>query len=138
MKQLSKRCRKAFTLAEVLAAMVLMGIVIPVAMHGIAVISRVGVAAQRKEQAMRIAKRVLNEEALMGALQESSSSGVIEESGISYPYVLSTETWSEDPMTLVTVTVTFTVQDTDYDVSVSSLFDTSTTGSATSPTTSTP
>ena len=51
---------QAFTLAEILAALVFMAILIPVAMEGLSVASRVGVTAARKTEAALVAERVLN------------------------------------------------------------------------------
>jgi type II secretory pathway pseudopilin PulG len=110
-------------MAEVLAAMLLMAIVIPVAMNGVSSISRVGTLSQRKEQAMRIARRVLAEQLLTGAMVEQSSSGSISEGGTTFPYTVSSEPWSEDSMTVVTATVSFRVQEADFDVSLSTLYD---------------
>ncbi len=51
----------AFTLAEVLAALTFMAIVIPVAIEGLRIANRAGVVAQRKTVAARVADSVLNE-----------------------------------------------------------------------------
>src|SRR5258708_37139450 len=57
-----RRCDEGgYTLAEVLAALLFMAILIPVTMHGVSVSSRAGVLGQRKATAMRIAERVLDE-----------------------------------------------------------------------------
>src|SRR5216684_819976 len=53
--------RAAFTLAEVLAALLFMAIVIPVALEGMHVASRAGSVAVRKREAARVAERILNE-----------------------------------------------------------------------------
>src|SRR3954452_234064 len=49
-----------FTLAEVLAALVFMAIVIPVAIEGLSIASRAGEVAARKSEAALVAERVLN------------------------------------------------------------------------------
>ena len=51
----TRRSRRAFTLIEVLAALLLMAIVIPVAMQGMSIASRAGLLGQRKAAAMRVA-----------------------------------------------------------------------------------
>ncbi|MFI5357950.1 MAG: type II secretion system protein J [Opitutales bacterium] len=117
------RLRRAFTLVEVLAAMLVMAIVIPVALQGMSVASRAGVLGTRKATAMRVAERVLNELYVTGQLNQSASSGSITENDTAYPWAMKSETWSQDAMTQVTVTVTFTVQGRDYAVSASTLFD---------------
>ena len=114
------RCR-AFTLVEVLAALLLMAIIIPVAMDGMSVASRIGVLGQRKAAAMRVAERVLNEMIVEGQTQQSSSSGTAVDGDTSYPWTVRVEAWTEDAMQQMTVTVQFTVQGSVYDISTTTL-----------------
>src|SRR5512140_1594964 len=88
-------CR-AFTLVEVLAALLMMAIIIPVAMEGMSVASRVGVLGQRKAVAMRVAERVLNELIVESQSQQSSASGTAVEGDASYPWSMHVENWTED------------------------------------------
>jgi len=113
---------------EVLAAMLVMAIVIPVAMEGMSIASRAGIAGVRKATAMRVAERVLNEQFVTGQLIQNTASGSVVEGDTTYPWSLDSVTWPQDAMTQITVTVTFTVQGTDYHVSVSTLFDPTTIG----------
>jgi len=113
--------RRAFTLIEVLAALLMMAIVIPVAMEGMSVASRVGVLGQRKAAAMRVAERLLNELVIENQLQQNSSSGTTADGDTSYPWTMRSEAWSEDAMLQLTVTVNFVVRGNTYDVSVSTL-----------------
>ncbi len=125
-----KRARCAFTLAEVLAAMMFMAIVIPVAVQGLRIASLAGEVGQRKTAAARIGNKVLNELKVTGQLQNTSQSGVVEEGGIHYKWSVRNEIWTEDvttPMTQVTLTVTFTAQGKDYDVHLSTLLPEATT-----------
>lgn len=122
----SRRNRRGFTLAEVLAALVLMAIVIPVALEGMSVVSRAAVLGQRKVAAMRVAERVLNEQMLLlsqGQVVENSASGVESEGGTDYPWTLQTKTWEQDAMTQLTVRVTFTVRGAQFEMKASTLFD---------------
>jgi prepilin-type N-terminal cleavage/methylation domain-containing protein len=112
--------QRAFTLVEVLAALLLMAIIIPVAMDGMSVASRAGLLGQRKAAAMRVAERVLNGLIVEGETQ-GSTSGNTSEGDINYPWAMKSETWAEDAMLHLTVTVTFSVQGNNYDVSVSTL-----------------
>ncbi len=113
--------RNAFTLVEVLAALLMMAIIIPVAMEGMSVASRAGVLGQRKAAAMRVAERILNETIVQGDTQQASSSGTIADGDTNYPWSMRTETWAEDSMLQMTVTVTFTVQGNNYEVSATTL-----------------
>lgn len=118
----SRRALQAFTLAEVLAALVFMAIVIPVAVEGVRIASLAGVVGERKTTATRVAERVLNEYIVTGAFR-SGGSGLVREGIHEYQYSIRTEPWSEDTMQLVTVQVIFPVRGRDYDVRLSTLLD---------------
>ena len=119
-----KRALRAFTLAEVLAAMMFMAIVIPVAMQGLRIASLAGEVGQRKVVAARIGNKILNELKVTGQLQNTSQSGVVNEGGLQYKWSARSEMWTEDttsPMTLATLTVAYTAQGRNYDVRLSTL-----------------
>ena len=116
-----KRVRAGFTLAEVLAALAFMAIVIPVAVQGLRVASLAGQVGQRKAVAARIAERVLNEMIVTGQMTGSGQSGVLQEGALSYRWTMRAEAWPVDAMRLVTVQVTFPAQGQDYDVRLSTL-----------------
>lgn len=122
--------RSAFTLVEVLAALALMAIIIPVAMQGVQIASRAGTLGERKATAMRIAESVLNELVVTGQLIQSSASGSVTQNGLTFPWSAKSETWTEDAMNVVTVHVTFTLQGNSYEVSASTLYDPATGGSS--------
>ncbi len=118
------RARAGFTLAEVLAAMLFMAIVIPVAMQGLQIASRAGVVSERKALAARLAENKLNELIVTGQWQSSATKGTIYEGLQSYAWYLASEPWSEDgAMRLVTVHVSVQVQGQSYDVPISTLVD---------------
>lgn len=115
---------RAFTLAEVLAAMMFMAIVIPVAMQGLRIASLAGEVGQRKLVAARIGNRVLNELKVTGQLANSTQSGSVTEGGIAYSWSVRDAAWNEDttsPMTLATLTVNYPAQDKTYSVVLSTL-----------------
>jgi type II secretory pathway pseudopilin PulG len=115
---------RAFTLAEVLAAMMFMAIVIPVAMQGLRVASLAGEVGQRKVIAARIGNKIMNELKVTGQLQNTTQSGVVQENGLQYKWSVRSRPWPEDttsPMIEVTLTVTYTAQGKDYDVRLSTL-----------------
>jgi type II secretory pathway pseudopilin PulG len=121
-----QRTRSAFTLAEVLAALAFMAIVIPVAVEGLRIANLAGQVSQRKAVAMRVAERVLNEMAVTGQMRSSAQNGSLQEGFQEYAWSMRSEPWPEDAMRLVTVQVAFTVQGQDYDVHLSTLIDNST------------
>ena len=141
----------AFTLAEVLAALLFMAIVIPVAVEGLHIASQAGEVAQRKNQAARVAERILNENLVITNSTLSSQSGTVTEGRRDFRWTLQSEPWSQlttnqpsttssssgqlaggQPMVnasaasqvtmnLVSVEVTYSVQDRDYSVRLSTL-----------------
>lgn len=129
---------RGFTLAEVLAALLFMAILIPVTMHGVSVASRVGTLGQRRATAMRIAERVLDEQIVSGQMATATPYGSIVDGDVTYPWTLRSDPWPEDTtiaMNVATVRVEFVVQGNTYDVAASTLYDPSVT---TTVTTSTP
>ena len=118
-KSCDARRHGAFTLAEVLAALTFMAIVIPVAIEGLHIANRAGVVAQRKTVAARVAERVLNE-SLIGS-QSQARNGVVQEGVMEYRWSIRQTTWPEDTMRLVTAEVNFLVQGQEHDVSLSTL-----------------
>ena len=114
-----------FTLAEVLAALAFMAIVIPVAVQGLRIANLAGQVGQRKAVAVRVAERVLNELVVSGQLQGTAQTGTLRQGLQEYRWSLRSEQWREDAMRLVTVQVVFPVQGQDYDVHLSTLVDNS-------------
>jgi type II secretory pathway component PulJ len=118
-----RRCA-GFTLAEVLAALLFMAIVIPVAMQGLMIASRAGSVSERKATGARLAENKLNELIVTGQWQSASQRGTIEEGLQSYPWRLQADPWREDgDMRLVSVIVTVPVQGQDYEVQITTLVD---------------
>ena len=85
-----------FTLAEVLAALLFMAIVIPVAVQGLQIANRAGEVAQRKSQAARIAERVLVENIATTNWNQSSQGGTIYEGMREFVWTLRNEPWSQN------------------------------------------
>jgi prepilin-type N-terminal cleavage/methylation domain-containing protein len=117
------RRRRGFTLAEVLAALVFMAIVIPAAVQGLRIANQVGQVALRKQVAARIASSVLEGWRLGTPERRLSTQGTVQEGPYLYRYSIRTETWQAGTMNLLTVLVTFPVQGQDYEVRLSTLVD---------------
>jgi prepilin-type N-terminal cleavage/methylation domain-containing protein len=118
--------RGGFTLAEVLAALLMMAIIVPVALQGMSIVSRAAVLGQHKAAAMRVAERVLNEQLAVitqGQPIPTTGSGTETDGDTSYPWTMQTQPWPQDTMTEMTVRVTFTMQGNSYEMSLSTLFD---------------
>ncbi|HWW02222.1 MAG TPA: type II secretion system protein [Candidatus Acidoferrum sp.] len=118
-----------FTLAEVLAALLFMAIVVPVAMEGLHIASRAGAVAQRKGEAARIAQRVLTENLVSTNWNQSVQSGSTTEGQREFRWTLHGDPWTQDPaqnvLRQLSVDVTFTAQNREYTVRMSTLVDSS-------------
>lgn len=120
----SVNCRQSgFTLAEVLAALAFMVIVIPVVVQGVQLSSRAGQVGVRKAAAARIADRVVNELAVTGEILNGSRSGILREGGREYQWRTDSQSWLEADLDMVTVRVMFEVQGEEYNVMLTTLVD---------------
>ena len=117
----ARAAEAGFTLAEVLAAMMFMAIVIPVAVDGLRIASAAGELATRKAEAARVAERELNEIAVTSVGGVTAQAGTIQEGGHDYHWTLRSELWPQDSMQLLTVDVTFVVRDRTYPTRLSTL-----------------
>ncbi len=116
-----RRCQ-AFTLAEVLAAMLFLAIVIPVAVEALHVSSLAGEVAARKGAAARMADRVLNESLVTTNWSSGGQSGTVSEGALDFHWTLTSQNWPQDPtMQLLTAEVKFPAQGKDYSVKLSTL-----------------
>ena len=132
-----RRGSRAFTLAEVLAAMLFLAIVVPVAVEALHVSSLAGEVAARKGSATRIADRILNESLVTTNWTGGQQSGVISEGPLDFNWTLVSETWPSDSLqstvispvqnmsqgslVMLTAKVDFLAQGRDYSVSLSTL-----------------
>jgi hypothetical protein len=121
----SARRTSAFTLAEVLAALLFMAIVVPVAIEGLHIASLAGAVAERKGEAARVAQRLLNESLVTTNWNQSVQSGSVIEGQRRFDWTLRNDAWTQDPnqnaMRQLSVDVTFTAQNRGYTVSMSTL-----------------
>jgi hypothetical protein len=112
----------------VLAALVFMAILIPVALQGLSLASRAGELAARKSEAGLIADRVLNESIITTNWNNSAQSGTVRQGGREFTWSLKNESWNQDPgqsaMRLLSVEVKFAAQAQNYSVRLSTLVDT--------------
>ena len=90
----ANRRRAGFTLVEVLAALMFMAIVIPVAVQGLRVANLAGQVAERKSVAARLGERLLNELIVTQQWKETSHGGTIQEGPFQYRWQLRNEAWT--------------------------------------------
>jgi hypothetical protein len=115
------RTDAAFTLAEVLAALLFLAIVIPTAVEALHVASLAGEVAARKSEAARVADRVLNESLVTTNWTGGLQSGTVTEGILNFQWKLTSQNWPQDSMELLAVEVTYSAQGKDYTVHLSTL-----------------
>jgi len=117
----NKSCA-AFTLAEVLAAMLFLAIVIPAAVEAMHLASLAGEVAARKGAATRVADRILNESLVMTNWSNGTQSGTTSEGAQEFRWTLTSTAWTEDSgMQTVTAEVKYSAQGKDYSVKLNTL-----------------
>jgi hypothetical protein len=117
----------AFTLAEVLAALMFMAIVIPVALEGMHVAALAGAVAQRKGEAARVAQRILGEAILMTNWSQAMQGDTTYEGLRQFRWTMRNDSWNVDinqnVIRLLTIEVFYTAQEREYSVRLSTLVD---------------
>jgi hypothetical protein len=119
-----KNYQAAFTLAEVLAAMLFLAIVIPAALEALHVAGLAGEVAARKGAAVRLADRLLNESIVTTNWNMGSQGGTATEGAQEFRWTLNNQNWPADTtagMRLLTAKVIFSAQGHDYSVELSTL-----------------
>jgi hypothetical protein len=117
-----RRHAEAFTLAEVLAAMLFLAIVIPAAVEAMHLASLAGEVAARKGAAARVADRILNESLVTTNWSNGTQSGTTSEGALDLRWTLTSQSWPEDSaLQVVTAEVKFTAQGKDYSVKLNTL-----------------
>ena len=111
----------AFTLAEVLAALLFLAIVIPAAVEALHLASLAGEVAVRKGAAARVADRILNESLVLTNWNTGTLSGTVTEGAQEFRWTLTSRNWPVDAMELLTAEVKYSAQGRDYSVKLSTL-----------------
>jgi Tfp pilus assembly protein PilV len=124
-----RRSTAGFTLAEVLAALLFMAIVIPVAIEGMHIASRAGTVSARKGEAARVAQRLLAETLVTTNWSQAVQGGTLTEGQRQFTWTLHSDPWNQDPnqnvMRQLSVEVKFTAQNQECAVRMSTLVDSS-------------
>ena len=120
---MTKRVRTAgFTFAEVLVAMVFAAILVPVAVHGIAVANRAAAVADGKRTAARLADNMLNELVVTGDWIDAEVTGDFGDERAGYRWEMQDETWEhEESLSVVSIEVFFQRQGREFSVRLSTL-----------------
>src|SRR5882672_4805431 len=123
----SVRSESAFTLVEVLASLVFMAILIPVALEALSIATRAGEVAARKGEAALVAEKVLNENVVTTNWNKTVQSGSVRQGVREFRWTLHNDPWNQDlsqnAMRQLSVEVIYTAQGRDYSVRMSTLVD---------------
>ncbi|CAN5232457.1 hypothetical protein BH09SUM1_BH09SUM1_14850 [soil metagenome] len=114
MKANSLRRPRAFTFVEILVALAFMAIVIPITLQGISLASRVSSRGLQKRVAAELANSKLNELVVTGDWQGADESGDFGDDHPGFTWNVTSEDWTEDALTEVTVSVSYKVQGQEY------------------------
>ena len=87
--------RSAFTLAEVLAAMLFLAIVFPTVVEALHIASLSGEVAVRKSAAARVADRILNESIVTTNWTSGVMNGTVSEGTLDFNWTLSVQEWPQ-------------------------------------------
>ncbi|MCS7090221.1 MAG: type II secretion system protein [Verrucomicrobiota bacterium] len=126
MKCRGRHGRKAgFTLAEVLAALLFMAIVIPVAVEGLQVATRAAQMGTRRIAAARVGERILQDLILTGQWRRGFQTGQATEGLWTYVWESRLDPWMEGSLRMLTVQVRFPVLGQESTVTLSTVVDAS-------------
>lgn len=117
----ARDARSGFTLAEVMAAMLFLIIVVPVALGAIRVAGRAGESGARRIEAARVADRILNETLVTTNASQAQRSGEIVENGHTFRWTLQSDAWAGTTLRLLTAEVTYSLQDRESSVRMSTV-----------------
>ena len=108
-----------------LAAMLFMAIVIPVALQGLRIASRAGTVAARKGVAVQLAESKLNELIVANQWRNSGQGGAFGPQWPGYQWSIKNEPWTGDTtinnLRQLTVEVTYPAQNQNYSVKLSTI-----------------
>jgi len=121
-----RRKQNGFTLAEVLATIAFLAIVIPVIVEGLTISSRAGVTSERSSIALELAENQLNELVLNGAWVTAESKGDFGTDWPGYRWELGEVQWNADAaMIELSIAVYFEVQGREKNIHLSTLVNSS-------------
>ena len=115
------RRRRGFTFMEILAAMLFMAIVIPAAMQGLSLASKVSSGATRKRHAAELVERVMNQTLVLESWRNGDERGTFGDEWPGYRWEVVVGDWSEDTMRTITATVYYPAQGNEQAVSLQTL-----------------
>lgn len=122
-RQASVGLRQAggFTIVEVLAALMLIAIVLPTAVHGTLLCLDTAAHASMQARAASLAQAKLSELAATGQFDQAMQSGDFGEQWPQFAWMAIAEPWEDDRLVQLDVSVVWTRRGREYDVTMSTL-----------------
>ena len=121
MKTSKPNRKRAFTFAEILAAMFFMGLVIPVAMQAIKISSDAGSMAKRKAVAVQLGDALLQELAITDTWRTGNQSGQFQAPYENYQWQIRNEQWHQQGLTQLSLQVEFQVRERTHAIVLTTL-----------------
>ncbi|HEY3320913.1 MAG TPA: type II secretion system protein [Planctomycetota bacterium] len=115
--------KRGFTLMEVLAAIVLMAIVFPVAMHAISLSTSLANNARRKAEAAVLARSKLNELIVLKSWQNGALNGSFDEPYAGFTWVAEIRDWDSSSIRELDLKVTWIAGNREQNVLLATLID---------------
>jgi len=94
-RRAARRRRRGFSLVEVLATLLLVGVVLPAIMQGLTLATRVATTAKRRSEAAALAERQLSEIIALGQWQQSHQAGDFGPDWADYRWDATAQDWAE-------------------------------------------
>jgi type II secretory pathway pseudopilin PulG len=110
-------------MAEILAAMLFLAILVPAVVEGLSLSNRAAVVAERSSMALQLAERQLSALVLDGSWSSANLRGDFGVDWPGYRWELSRGSWAQDDMTELTLSVLFEVQGRERSVRLTTLVD---------------
>ncbi|MCI0498152.1 MAG: type II secretion system protein GspI [Planctomycetales bacterium] len=106
-KHVRSEMRRGFTFMEILATMVLIGLILPVAMKGISIATALASDSIRRQEALGLAENRLAEALLKEEWKSGSQSGSFDQDFEGHTWTLETTDWTEPGLKQVDLTVSW-------------------------------
>ena len=120
-KAVRRRRQGGFTFAELLATMVLIGIIMPVAMQTISLCTRLAGLSRKELEAACLARTKLTELVSSGDWQSTGRAGDFGSDWLGYRWTADVSNWSDSVVSQIDVTVNWQSQGRDCSLTLSTL-----------------
>jgi len=115
------RARHGFTFVELLATVVLIAAILPVAMRGIGLCTRLSGQSRRQLEAASLARLKVTELVVSGDYLSGDQQGDFDEDWAGYRWQAAVNAWTEDTVQQLDVTVFWTAQNQERSLTLTTL-----------------